>query len=1098
MDDLGNAPHTFLSPGGPCADRIATLDWSLTSVGPLEKWPQSLRSMTSFLIGSDVPMVILWGCDGRMIYNDAYAVFTGGADSAAMGSPVHEAWPELFELNPDLLTTVLSGRTLSYRDQHFVALRANGREDIWLNLDASPVRDDAGQPSGVVIIAKDTTARVRTEQRLRIAQEAGGVGTFEWYPDTGRLDVSDEYRRIWGLDANVEVTDMLLVDLLHPDDRSQSGPAKLGSSNPLDYVEYRRFDPESGEIRWIARRGEVISKLGSSVRRFIGIAIDITARKAIEAEVRESEAKWRGLFEQMQEAFFVGEAVRDSSGRMTDFVLRELNPAFETQTGIAVADAVDRRMREVEPGVPETLIEAYARVLDTGEPALVESHFTDRGNRWFEARVRALDGERFAVLFVDISARKNAERLVLESEARFRALAQSMPNHVWTATPDGRRDWFNERIYAYSGLPEGSLDNDGWAAMVHAEDLPEAAEAWAQACRLMQPYEAEFRLRRHDGTYRWHIGRAVLIRDAGGAADRWIGTNTDIDGQKVAEATLAEFALTLEQRVEARTAELLQMQDALRQSQKMESIGNLTGGVAHDFNNLLQVINGNLQLLFKDIAGNDRAEGRVRNAMEGVARGSRLASQLLAFGRRQPLAPKVVNLARLIRNMDEMMRRALGASVQIETVISGGLWNTEIDPGNVENAILNLAINARDAMDGEGKLTIEAGNAYLDDQYARSHADVEAGQYVMLAVSDTGSGISPDLIEKVFEPFFSTKPEGKGTGLGLSMVYGFVKQSGGHIKIYSEPGYGTTVKLYMPRSMRAEDQLVAIESGPVIGGDETILVAEDDNAVRETVIATLKDLGYRVLQAPDAQSALTIVESGVPIDLLFTDVVMPGTLKSADLARRAIEILPNLGVLFTSGYTENSIVHSGRLDEGVELLSKPYTREALAYRLRHVFANVEQRKKAGAATPPLSAAQDAASEIAGPAKEEMVETIAKKRSLSILVCEDDVLIRMSTVDMLEDMGHVVSEAADGKGALAALEAKPIDILITDIGLPDMSGVTLAERARAQLPDLPVIFATGHSQVEGVVPGPTTGLITKPYWTDTLEKAISAVVATDPS
>jgi signal transduction histidine kinase len=325
-------------------------------------------------------------------------------------------------------------------------------------------------------------------------------------------------------------------------------------------------------------------------------------------------------------------------------------------------------------------------------------------------------------------------------------------------------------------------------------------------------------------------------------------------GSKAAEARLAELAVTLEQRVEERSRELEQAQDALRQSQKMEAIGNLTGGVAHDFNNLLQVVSGNLQLLAKDIAGNERAERRVANALAGVGRGAKLASQLLAFGRRSALQPKVVNIGRFVSGMDDMLRRALGDAIEIETAIAGGLWNTLIDPTQIENALLNLAINARDAMDGAGKLTIEAGNAFPDDTYVRGQ-DVAAGQYVMLAVTDTGTGMAPDVMAKVFELFFSTKAEGKGTGLGLSMVYGFVKQSGGHVGVYSELGSGTTVKLYLSRAYESEDLLVSPEVNEAEGGSETILVAEDDAEVRATVVETLKDLGYRMLTARRVERA---------------------------------------------------------------------------------------------------------------------------------------------------------------------------------------------------------------------------------------------------
>jgi CheY-like chemotaxis protein len=378
----------------------------------------------------------------------------------------------------------------------------------------------------------------------------------------------------------------------------------------------------------------------------------------------------------------------------------------------------------------------------------------------------------------------------------------------------------------------------------------------------------------------------------------------------------------------------------------MDAVGKLTGGVAHDFNNLLQVIGGNLQLLSKDVAGNERAEQRLRNALGGVSRGSKLASQLLAFGRRQPLAPKVVNLGRLVRGLDDLLRRTLGDGVEIETAIAGRLWNTLVDPSQVENAILNLAINARDAMQAHGKLTIEAGNAALSDDHGVRHEDVRPGQYVMLAVTDTGCGMTPEVVEQVFEPFFTTKPEGQGTGLGLSMVYGFVKQSDGHIKIHSEPGRGTTIRLYLPRASGSEDVAGESDAGSITGGTETVLVVEDDDEVRATVVELLGDLGYRVLEAADAQSALAIIENGGAIDLLFTDVVMPGPVRSPELARQARARLPKVAVLFTSGYTDNAIVHGGRLDQGIDLLSKPYTREALARKIRQVLRN-QQRRAAG-------------------------------------------------------------------------------------------------------------------------------------------------------
>ena len=534
----------------------------------------------------------------------------------------------------------------------------------------------------------------------------------------------------------------------------------------------------------------------------------------------------------------------------------------------------------------------------------------------------------------------------------------------------------------------------------------------------------------------------------------------------------------------AEIGERREAENKLAQSQKMETIGKLTGGVAHDFNNLLQVVSGNLQLLAKDIAGNERAEKRVANAMAGVSRGAKLASQLLAFGRRQALEPKVVNISRMVNGMDDMLRRAIGEGIEVETIVAGGLWTTFIDPAQIENALLNLAINARDAMDGQGKLTIELGNAHLDDDYARTHDEVTPGQYIMLAVSDTGCGMAPDIIGKVFEPFFSTKSEGKGSGLGLSMVYGFVKQSGGHVKIYSEVGHGTTIKLYLPRALQSEDVEVEVHTGPMSGGTETVLVVEDDDEVRATVVEMLSDLGYRVLKAVDAASALNVIESGIPIDLLFTDVVMPGQLKSPELARKARERLPDIAVLFTSGYTENSIVHGGRLDAGVELLSKPYTKEALARKFRHVLSNRQQRLVGAASTATRSP------EPAAPSR------AAQSDRRTVLLVEDDALIRMSTADILEEAGFVVVDAASAEEAMAALQTAPVDVLVTDVNLPGASGSDLAKRAKILRPEVAVIFATGDTSSVSAEPG--TIVLAKPFGAEDLLSALERSKAPAPA
>ena len=403
-----------------------------------------------------------------------------------------------------------------------------------------------------------------------------------------------------------------------------------------------------------------------------------------------------------------------------------------------------------------------------------------------------------------------------------------------------------------------------------------------------------------------------------------------------------------------------QAEEVAAQAQKMEAIGHLTGGIAHDFNNLLQIIRSNLDLLAPRVAADAKAADRVKKAIAGTERAARLTRQLLAFARRQPLEPRVINLGRMMTEMTDLLRRTLGEHIEVETKIEAGLWNTLADPTQIENALLNLAINARDAMPDGGKLTIELANVSLDETYAARQADVAAGPYVMLAVTDTGVGMGPEVKAHAFEPFFTTKPEGQGTGLGLPQVYGFVRQSGGHIRMSSEVGRGTSVQIYLPRAERASEWAGGETLEPVEGGSETILVVEDDAEVRAGAVDALTHLGYRVLQAENADQALDLLRSSAAIDLLFTDVVMPGSVKATELARRAKKLFPRIAVLFTSGYTEAAALDERAFDATAQLLGKPYRRDDLARKIRAVLAAATgQARTDGAAEPKVHAPDDA-------------------------------------------------------------------------------------------------------------------------------------------
>jgi PAS domain S-box-containing protein len=659
----------------------------------------------------------------------------------------------------------------------------------------------------------------------------------------------------------------------------------------------------------------------------------------------------------------------------------------------------------------------------------------------------------FAKITRDLTERRAAEAKLRESEQQFRLLVQGVTDYaIYMLDAGGHVASWNAGAQRIKGYAPDEIIGLHFSKFYTEADRKAGLPQTGLAIAAREGrWEHEGQRVRKDGTPFWAHVVIDAIKDDDGQLLGFAKVTRDITERREAEAALH------------------QAQAAMLRAQKLEAIGQLTGGVAHDFNNLLQVIGGNLQLLGKDIAGNPRAEARVQNALAGVARGSKLAAQLLAFARRTPLEPKVVNVGRLIKGMDDLLRRALGGEIEVETVVSGGLWNSLVDPDQLENALLNLAINARDAMGSDGRLTIEASNAFLDDEYARQHDDVAAGQYVLVAVTDTGGGIPPDIINQVFEPFFTTKAEGKGTGLGLAMVYGFVKQSGGHVKIYSEVGSGTAVKLYFPREAAAEDALVAPPPGDIRGGDETVLVVEDDDEVREVAVSMLTELGYRVAKARDAASALAVVDSGIPIDLIFTDVMMPGALRSPDLARKAKERLPNVAVLFTSGYTQNAIVHGGRLDAGVELLAKPYTREGLARKIRHVLANRAQRRAAARehrATPAETALNGAA----------------------VLLVEDEELIRAMAAEMLEDLGCRVTEAGAAEAALERLDEAQVDFLMTDVRLPGVTGLQLAQAARERRPDLGLVVATGDSGAAAEVARLRAALVIKPYTPETLRQA----------
>jgi PAS domain S-box-containing protein len=547
--------------------------------------------------------------------------------------------------------------------------------------------------------------------------------------------------------------------------------------------------------------------------------------------------------------------------------------------------------------------------------------------------------------FRDLPLRGNEDLLALAEEAGRLGIFE------WQV-PAGTVKLSSKFLSLY-GLVAFDGRYDTWRACIFREDQIRVTELIENAFETRShELNAEFRITRAtDGALRWIEARSIIFYDSEQRPLRIVGVNVDVTEQKRAMVHLRAFTETLEERVKERTRELerefearKKAEEALRQAQKIEAVGQLTGGIAHDFNNLLTIVVGGLEAIGRQIPAlpDSPAASRIVRArdmaLQGAHRAVTLTSRLLAFSRQQPLAPQALDANKLVAGICEFLRRTLGEAVALETVLAGGLWPAFADSNQLENAMLNLALNARDAMPNGGKLTIETANCYLDEAYVGEIAEpVKPGQYVMVAVADTGLGMEKATIEKAFEPFFTTKEVGKGTGLGLSQVYGFIRQSAGHVKIYSEVGEGTTVKIYLPRH-RGESDAVKGEDGPSDSpraiGNEKVLVVEDDDALRAYTTESLRELGYRVLEAANGAAALEILSDDSDIDLLFTDVVMPGGVNGRQLADDASRRRPTLKVLFTTGYTRNAIVHHGRLDPGIHLISKPFSFQELATRIR--------------------------------------------------------------------------------------------------------------------------------------------------------------------
>lgn len=794
----GSSRPSCLPQSGETADVIHRFDWSKTSLGPIESWSATIQTVVATMLRSPVAIATMWGEDGVMIYNDAYVEIAGKRHPGLMGSAVRQAWPEAAEFNDHVMKTGMAGKTLSYKDQSFTLFRNGIAEEVWLDLDYSPVADEDGVVVGVFAVVRDTSERVKAGRELEALNEDLERQVLErvleqgttWNINPDMLAVVDLEGRFlatnpaWGRTLGYSAQEMrgfVYTDLLHPDDIAASKAALSSLIDGEVVIEVEnRYRTRDGAYRWfswvcVPENGKIYC-----------IIRDVTNEKTARAE---RDQLWRLSLDMLARASYDGE-------------MSAVNPA-------------------------------WSKVLGWSEQELLTNPYVD-------------------IIHPDDVARTTAALLEM---AR-------------TALPTK----FENRVLTKSGI----WTPIGWTVSPEADNV------------------------------------------------NFIAVGRDLSDYKAREAELAEA------------------QEQLRQAQKIEAIGQLTGGLAHDFNNILAGIGGSLEMMKTRLA-----QGRVGEldryivgATGATKRAAALTQRLLAFSRRQTLAPKPTDVNALVNGMLELVHRSIGPSIKVQTDTADSLWTTFVDAGQLENALLNLCINARDAMPDGGTLTIRTENHWLDERVARE-LGLKAGDYICLCVADSGTGMSAEVMSRAFDPFYTTKPIGQGTGLGLSMVHGFAGQSNGAVRIDSRVDAGTTITIYLPRhevDTLAEDGSEAEhQPAPQTGGGETILVVDDEPLVRMVAVEQLEELGYRVLEADDGKSALAILDADRRIRLLVTDVGLPNGMNGRQLAEAARIARPDLGVLFITGYAENAVLNHGHLEQGMHVMTKPFQNDVFARKVNDLI-----------------------------------------------------------------------------------------------------------------------------------------------------------------
>ncbi len=1025
---------SFLSGGGEAGDLLRQGDSVRARLGEPEGWPQSLKALVGVMLGSKQPMFIAWGADLVLLYNDGYAEILGSKHPEAMGRPFLEVWSEIAEDLRPIVAEAMGGTPVHMDDITLMMERHGYPEETHFAFSYTPVRGEHGRIDGFFCPCTETTQQVMSERRLakenerqrRLFERAPGFITILSGPEHRFEFVNRTYTRLFGDRNFIGRT----VREVFPDLEGQGFFERLdqafatGERYVAHHVPVQLQAPggQALDERFLDFIYEPVMDDNGQVTGIFCEGHDVSEQVQAQAALRTSEQRYRQIVEGAEDFAIV---MQDEKG-----IIQTWNRGAERLTGFTEAEAIGKfssiffTEEDREAGIPE---HEMNRAQQDGRFVNERWHQRKDGSRfWGSGLMMSVEGG-FLKIFRDRTTEHKAESALRESEEQFRAFAQAVPNHVWTSDAEGMLDWFNDRVLEYSGKSFAELEGRRWADMVHPDDLPAALADWTEALAEGETYEAEFRLRAADGSYRWHIARAVRISGGKNGLERWIGTNTDIEDQKTAASALEDLNRTLEQQVAERTADrdrvwrnsrdllaitdpegvlrgvnpawadilgydpaevvgrtfhefvwsddvestewavrealsgdltnfenryrhkdgsprwiswhtstegdlvfaygrdvtiekqrladLELAQEALRQSQKLEAMGQLTGGVAHDFNNLLTPIVGSLDLLHRRKLGGEREQRLIDGALQSAERAKTLVQRLLAFARRQPLQASAVNISSLISGMAELVASTSGPQIEMVIDVPSDLPPANADPNQLEMAILNLSVNARDAMPGGGTMTILA----RCQEVGEGASDLAPGHYIRLSVADTGVGMDEETLSRAIEPFYSTKGIGKGTGLGLSMVHGLASQLGGVLELWSKPGSGTKIDLWLPVSDQASGSFE-----PVQPDDEpsnaagTALLVDDEDIVRMTTADMLADLGLEPVEATSAEMALELLESGRTFDVVVTDHLMPG-MNGAELAQLVRTRWSGTPVLIVSGYAD-----ADGISPDIPRLTKPF------------------------------------------------------------------------------------------------------------------------------------------------------------------------------